>query len=421
MNRLLKRVLQGLAVLVGLIAVASGVVLAIWWDEARVRASNFSAIFEESDYAEGFANKEDVLKYIRDHRQDVSLVSYTVSQDGSPSGSTPEIRHQPGKETPLASTKKVIVLAAYAREVSDGDLDPEEGVRVSEWEKYYLPNTDGGAHPDALRKLDLQTKENGAAANSGAEVPLSEVAQAMIRSSDNAATDYLITRLGEDKIQAVIEDSDLKGQELVQPILGNFLLWFDLDSEESDISKQLSGKRLKELQSLDEEEYATRVKKLTQAYAEGEIGTRWRKEGPPTGPLRYQKDVTQEFETRGTAEDYARIMSGVATGKFISPEVSGIMRRHLDWPMEKKGNKEKFQNLGAKGGSLAGVLNQAIFAVPKTGDFADETRVTVIFIRQMPLSAWLGAQESEGFDDFLLGLEKDRSFAEKTKRELEAR
>ena len=421
MKRLLKRILLGLALLFGLFAVASGVVLAIWWDEMRIRASNIATILEESRYSEGFSDRQEMLKYLRDHPQDFSLVSYTISKDGSPSKSAPEIRHQQREASPLASTKKVVVLAAYAREISEGNLDPEEGVHISEWERYYLPNTDGGAHPDALRKLGLETEENGAAKNPQAEVPLSEVAQAMIRSSDNAATDYLITRLGEDRIQAVIEDTGLEGQEPILPLLGNFLLWFDLDSGDSNISKQLSGERLKELQSLSEEEYAARVKSLTRAYAEGEIGDRWREDGPPTGPLRYQEDVTREFETKGTAEDYARIMAGVSSGEFISPEVSGIMRQYLDWPMEKKGNKEKFRDFGAKGGSLVGVLNQATFAVPKKGDFADETRITVIFVRQMPLSAWLGAQKSDGFNDFLLGLATNKEFAEKANRELEAR
>lgn len=421
MKRLLKRILLGFAILCGLIFLASGVALAIWWDEIRIRAGNIAAIMQEPRYSKGFSDKEEILKYLRGHPQDFSLVSYTVSEVGVPSESAPGIQHQPRKETPLASMKKVVVLAAYAHEVSEGNLDPEEGVRVSEWERYYLPNTDGGAHPDALRKLGLETEENGAASGSRAEVEVSDLAQAMIRSSDNAATDYLITRLGEDRIQAVIEDAGLEGQEPILPLLGNFLLWFDLDSEDSDLSKQFSGERLKELRSLDEEEYAARVNSLTRAYAEGEIGDRWRESGPPTGPLRYQEDVTWELETRGTAEDYARIMAGVSTGEFISQEVSGIMREHLDWPMEKKENKEKFLDFGAKGGSLAGVLNQATFAVPKAGDFAGETRVTVIFIGQMPASAWLGAQKSEGFDDFVLGLATDREFAEKVKRELEVR
>lgn len=126
-----------------------------WRDGARVRASNLSAIFEESRYAEGFAGRDEMLSYLEDHPRDFSLVSYTVSEDGSPSGS--EIRHLPREETPLASTKKVIVLAAYAREVSEGGLDPEDGVRIAEWERYYLPTTDGGAHPDALRDLGLAT------------------------------------------------------------------------------------------------------------------------------------------------------------------------------------------------------------------------------------------------------------------------
>ena len=44
----------------------------------------------------------------------------------------------------------------------------------------------------------------------------------------------------------------------------------------------------------------------------------------------------------------------------------------------------------------------------------------VLFLRDMPVSAWLGAQESEGFEEFMVGLATDREFAEKVDRELGA-
>ncbi len=418
MGAWISRIALALGASFGLILVAAAGALFWWWDEARARASNFAAIFEDTQYSQSFADREALLDYLKDHPQDFSLICRTVPENGQ---STRGISHLPREETPLASTKKVLVLAAYAREVSRGDLDPEERVRVSQWERYHLPNTDGGAHPDALQKLGIETRDNGTAADPESEVPLSGVARAMIRSSDNAATDYLIARLGEDKVRAVTDEAGLEGQEPVLPLLGTFLLWFELDSEDPDLAKQVSGERMNALRRLDKEEYAARVRELTKAYAGGEIGTRWRENGPPTGALRYQEDVTREFETGGTAEDYAGIMAGVASGDFISPEVSGIMRGYLDYPMEKKENREKYRNLGGKGGSLAGVLNQATYAVPKEGDYAGETRVTVLFVREMPVSAWLGAQDSEGFDHFLSGLATDEEFTEKVQRKLEAR
>jgi beta-lactamase class A len=46
----------------------------------------------------------------------------------------------------MASTMKIVVLAAYAEAVASGDLDPAEQVLVADLEQYYLPMTDGGAH-----------------------------------------------------------------------------------------------------------------------------------------------------------------------------------------------------------------------------------------------------------------------------------
>lgn len=413
MKKLLVRILFGIGAVIGLLMVASSVLLAVFWEEAKVRGSNLVAIFEEPEYAEGFKNREEVLEYLKAHPENFSLVGYTTSEDSS----APSIEYLPEEPTPLASTKKIVVLAAYAREVSEGNLDPDEEIPVSEWEKYYLPNTDGGAHSEALRELDIATEENGAASKPEAEVRLSEVAGAMTSESDNAATDYLIERLGEEKIQAVIEGENLEGHEHIVPLLGSTLLWFDLESEDPDLSKQLSGERLEELRKLDKEEYTARVRELTKAYAAGEIGARWHENGPPLGDLRYQRDVAGAFETKGSAGDYARIMERVSSGEFISPEVSEVMRRHLDWPMESGRNKERFDTLGAKGGSLSGVLNQAVYAVPKSGGFSGETRIVVLFTRDMSASAWLGAQQSEGYDEFVNAVATDKEFVEKVKRE----
>ena len=94
----------------------------------------------------------------------------------------------------LASTIKIVVLAAYAREVAAGRLDPHAELPIREWERFYLPGTDGGAHAAALAALGIPTDQDGFASNPEAAVSWDRIAQAMIRSSDNAATDLLLIR-----------------------------------------------------------------------------------------------------------------------------------------------------------------------------------------------------------------------------------
>ena len=83
----------------------------------------------------------------------------------------------------------MVHLAAYARAVASGELDPAEPVPLSEWERWYLPNTDGGAHPKALQRLGVTEPDD--------TVTLEQMVTAMIQESDNAVPDYLRDRLGD--------------------------------------------------------------------------------------------------------------------------------------------------------------------------------------------------------------------------------
>ncbi|AVH21539.1 serine hydrolase [Nocardia cyriacigeorgica] len=83
------------------------------------------------------------------------------------------IERRADDQQPLASVVKVVHLAAYARAVAAGTLDPQETVPVSDWERWYLPGADGGAHPAARTRL------------TGATITLDQLVSAMIRESDN--------------------------------------------------------------------------------------------------------------------------------------------------------------------------------------------------------------------------------------------
>lgn len=98
---------------------------------------------------------------------------------------------------------KMVVLAAFADMVVNGELDPNETISVANWERYYLPNSDGGAHMLGLQSVSLQADELGFAVDQTATVTLDELATMMMHYSGNASTDYLIERVGLERITAV--------------------------------------------------------------------------------------------------------------------------------------------------------------------------------------------------------------------------
>lgn len=134
------------------------------------------------------ATPEGWLAWAAAHRDDLGL----VLDDGRGG----RLAHRADAVQPLASAVKVLHLAAYQDAVASGVLDPREGVRAGDWERYYVP-TDGGAHAAALQHLGVPLDETGLyAADPEHRVALDDVVAVMIAFSDSAAPDLLRDRLG---------------------------------------------------------------------------------------------------------------------------------------------------------------------------------------------------------------------------------
>jgi hypothetical protein len=254
---------------------------------------------------------------------------------------------------------------------------------VADWERFYIP-LDGGAHVHALEALGLAFDEYGFAVDRQATVPLDVMMAVMIQFSDNAAPDWLLDRLGPEPFRATIRAGRLEGQDEPLPLLGVVLSW-----QNHDMPK-LSRRGIRRLVELQPAEYRAYVFSLVAAYQNPDWRAAefaFRARAKPT-PFGHDAILADALFPHGTARDYARIMAGVATGTFISPAVSELMSAHLQWPMQDPTLADQFFAFGQKGGSVRGVLTETTFFVPRGGDFAGKTRVSVLFLRGLPKWAW---------------------------------
>ena len=368
--------------------------------------NNLATLCEEPVYLFGsLKTPEDLLSYIEKHRSDVSLISYFTDDSSKESVSGPTVFHNADEPMPLASTMKIVVLAAYAREVVAGRLNPEEMIPVQDWDRYYLPDTDGGAHPEALKELGLSGHVSGDPGKTSAKIGLDKIARAMMRESDNAATDYILDRVGYEAVNGIIRDAGLHGQESIPLILGEDLA---LSNHEHPA---LTNERLEGLLALSPDQYRRRTEYFARKYLETEWGEVERCSGSIGGSHRNWLHAYHDLTPKGTARDYARIMAEVVKGEFVSSEVSEIMRSHLEWSMQNSATREQFRSLGLKGGSLPGILTYAWYLVPKTGDFAGQPIVVALFMRNMSLSAWERMQRTYAQQEFIKRLATDEEFA----------
>ncbi|GLZ49254.1 hypothetical protein Acsp06_54390 [Actinomycetospora sp. NBRC 106375] len=138
------------------------------------------------------------------------------------------VSHAADRQMPLASAAKIVHVAAYGRAVAEGRLNPDEAVRVGDWENWYLA-ADAGAHAMALDALGILRRGVAGAVDPDRTVTVQQMVASMVQVSDNAAADWLRERLGD---QALVDAAAAGG-------------WYDLDLP-SELGAQLALVRPRE-------------------------------------------------------------------------------------------------------------------------------------------------------------------------------
>lgn len=148
-------------------------------------------------------NKYDLLNYFKEHKDKLSI---TLKENGQDT-----VILNSEKRFPLASTLKIIIAFNFVKSVTNNKISITDTVELNELEKFYILNTDGGAHSNWKKSIDDPT-----------EASLLEIARGMMQFSSNACTDFLISEIGIDVINQSIETLNLNHDKisyLTPPIL----------------------------------------------------------------------------------------------------------------------------------------------------------------------------------------------------------
>lgn len=340
--------------------------------------------------------KSEFSQFILKHPDTTAVVAYTIDANGEPVMDGKDLFLN--SDTPLvtASIMKILVLCAYETAVAQAELDPNELVKVADLERYYLPKTDGNAHMSGLISLGIKTDQLGFALDQEAVIPLDEIARIMIHYSGNAETDYLIQRLGYEKVNSV---AGMEHHMPIHSILGISLTMMDHENSLSD------GDRLQQLKRDVKQENYQYFDNLVKLYLNDPV---WRADQiefmrsdsyiDAANRLGWagQVEAGQLFP-KGTAREYAQLMARIASGKMVSNAVSALMQKKLetipaDWPLR----MFFYRRYGSKDGLTAGLINLATYGVPKNGKLAGETRVVVIMSNDLPIQTWTSQVSYQG-------------------------
>lgn len=387
-----------LAIVVGIFGL-----LAIWqWDTIRFVLDNYHTLGEGSEWAEEISEPEDILRYIDGNPDRVAFYAVWLNDTDRSIGWRAE------ELQPMASVYKILILAEVARQMEAGKLDPDQMIPVEDIRALYLPGTDGEAHNQAFDHFEnegLIRRDN---------IALREVIRAMIRWSDNAASDYLILLSGRENLENLVEELDIGGLEVPFPINGSYLMWENHEQQDS------AEERLTRYRELDRWELKDKAYMLSRRMQEEETFRKQeqsRLDGGRLGlDLRMQRDMTMTFSPVGSARAYAEIMRKVFLGSFISEEVSAIMQEYLEWPMTHETIQQDFMRFGTKGGSLPGVLTSAYYGRSVDGD---PVMVSLLF-QDMHFAVWFHLMQQHLHQDFELKLMKEPEFRYRVEERLQA-
>ncbi len=290
---------------------------------------------------------ESVIDYVQEHRGTENMAMVIRHNDEDWVSINKDV------PLPLASTVKIIVAIEYARQAAEGKIDPQQKVDLKTLVKYYVPNTDGGAHEAWIKSL----------ADDAENVPLSQVANGMIAYSSNANTDYLLKILGIENVNKLSEDLQLSSHEEMYPIVSALFIPMEL-MEDKGFSKE---EALKELKSMSLEEYRERAIDIHQKWEISPPQAKDKEEVLKVLDMEFQK-VWSDRLPRASAGDYAGLMKLLNSKNYFSREVHSYLDPVMEQVMKNPSNREWLQHAGQKGGSTAFVFTISMYAADKEGN-----------------------------------------------------
>lgn len=309
-----------------------------------------------------YTSQNAVLKYLSANPDIVAVACF------DPAAPSAGFYHNADQPYPLASTFKMVLLLGYAEQVASGALDPAETLPITALDAFYLPGTDGGAHPEFLKSLG-EGRET---------LSLSEVVDGMMVYSSNAAADYILSRLSAVDWDALYQRLGLDTLSPPHSYLGLYLYITNPETGTYDLT------------SLGPEVTLAEQIRLEQLFVND---LEWRNSAvlyannfTNQAGLDVQKAVTGEYGARGSANDLAHLMSAIyADDDVLAPRAREIARQHLEWPMRvNPDNAKTFRTLAVKNGAWPAVLTSVWYAEPLDAD----PRVLVALYRNMPDDFW---------------------------------
>ncbi len=285
------------------------------------------------------------------------------------------------KLMPLASTVKIMVAIEFAQQVAHEVINENSYINLDELDKYYIPNTDGGAHPAWLEYLKKHNEIKGG------KVKLVDVARGMIMFSSNANTEYLMDLLGFDNVKDNIALFNLKQHTAIYPFVGAMFLY-------QIPKKSTEDKLIKSLEKISDKKYSMDAYDMHMELKEDSSFKAGFK--PEQFTMKLQKLWSDRLPS-STTKEYVQVVQALNKREVLDEDAFFTIGEVLEFPMENKAFQSVFKHYGVKGGSTGFVLTHVIYLTMKNGT---RMELAIFFNGLVPaeeqkLEGWLDPFEAQ--------------------------
>ncbi|MBK8025855.1 MAG: serine hydrolase [Chloroflexi bacterium] len=281
---------------------------------------------------------------------------------------------------PLASVTKLLMYIEYARRVNAGQIRTDEMVDVEVLDRYNLPRTDRGAHDRFMSQYPDDV----------AQISLWDLALGMVSYSSNAASDYLLDRLGPVDWEALywslgVTHTDAPHSLTMIPLLMN--------------NHETGKATVRDLESLSREQGEDYLVRYIDDEVWREAEIRYRSgRGSQFPSWSVQTAFLEQHTARGTINDFLSVLRSVYTDEsWLSANVRSMTRNALRWT-ENEFINEWYAEYGSKLGFYSGgTLTLIAYGQPVDG----EPVISAIFLRDVERRAYSEMLEEDTLGDFV--------------------
>jgi hypothetical protein len=307
----------------------------------------------------------------------------------------------------MGTLQNFFILAAYAIEINEENVDPDSLIIWDDISQYQLTNVEESAHDDAYQTaIEREWISEGSITVNNALLLLAET-------GDFAIADYFWWNINPKIWAELTERLELTDTEMPLPFSGLYLA----------ISTAINDKSISQIitehENSEANEWKNHVVSLSEEFLFDDKRRSELRELLNNQRLgnsfAEERDGMIVFPT-ATSSELTNLMEQLVRDEFINPTVSQMIKDWMRWPMRvQRGITQDFTDYGAIYDNRMGLMNGINFG---TSSYTGDTTVQALFLDQLPIGFWFHASGGLMHQDFMQRLIIDPAMIEQIKSEI---